>query len=270
MRIVNLASGSKANCTFVSVNDTKILIDVGLSEKKLKAELEEIDEHLNEINAVLITHEHIDHIRSLKVLAKKYDIKFYLHKNLADSDFLNDISFKENALYKFVDEKFLIGDIEITPFDISHDAIAPVGFVAKAKGSKSKVAFLTDVGEINDKIKSVISGSKYVFLESNYDENMLENGVYPRPVKDRIAGRFGHLSNKDSLELAKYLYSTGTKCFVLSHLSENNNTAELAYLNYVNFFKAQGLTLDKDVFVRLSFQHKHGNNFILKEEFDGK
>ena len=96
---------------------------------------------------------------------------------------------------------------------------------------------------------------------------MLVNGSYPYWLKQRILGEKGHLSNTQSLELAKFLFNNGTKCFVLSHLSENNNTQEMAYLNYISYFESNGFVLDKDVFVRLSYQDKHGNNFNLKEEF---
>lgn len=267
MRIVNLASGSKANSTFVSYNDTKILIDIGLNEKQLIERLESLGESLGKIVGVCITHEHIDHIKALKVLAKKYDIDFYIHKNLAESTFLSDVNFKEGKLHKFIDEKFNIGELEIQPFGVSHDAIAPVGFTVSVKNSKSKFGIMTDTGVAFESSIKMLEHSKIVFLESNYDEDMLRNGFYPYLVKKRIAGEKGHLSNKQSLEVAKRLIDSGTKCFVLSHLSENNNTHEIAYLNFVNYFEEQGYILDKDVFIRLSYQDRHGNNFILKEEF---
>lgn len=267
MRIVNLASGSKANSTFVEYNDTRILIDVGLIEKTLKERLLEIGEKLEDINAVLITHEHSDHIKALKSLAKKYDIDFYLHKKLIDSGFLAEIKFKQGKLHPFEEEKFCINDLEITPFAVSHDAIAPVGFTINVLGSKSKFGIVTDTGVVSEKMKKQLSGSKIVFIESNYDENMLLNGFYPYQVKQRIFGEKGHLSNIQSLELAKFLFKNGTKCFVLSHISQNNNTYDLAYLNFINYFQSNGFVLDKDVFVRISYQERHGNKFSLKEEF---
>lgn len=266
MRIVNLASGSKGNSTFVSYGETKILIDAGITEKKLSELLVDIGEKISDIQAVCVTHEHIDHIKAIKTLAKKYDIKFYVHKKLAESSAFKDIEFKEGALFKFENDLLLIGDLEVKPFDISHDAISPVGFSVNVFKSKSKVSFLTDLGIVSESVKREIVGSKMIFIESNYDEKMLLSGSYPKITKLRINGQKGHLSNIQSLELAKYLYENGTKCFVLSHISENNNTYELAYLNYANYFESQGLVLDKDVFIRLSFQNKHGNNFNLKEE----
>ena len=267
MRIINLASGSKGNCTFVCYNDTKILIDVGLNEKQFIERLDTIGEKINDIVGVCITHEHIDHIRAMKTLSKKYEMDFYIHKNLAESSQLSDIVFKEGKLHKFIDQKFNIGDLEIHPFDTSHDAVAPVGFTVNVFGSKSKFGIMTDTGVVFDRAVKMLEHSKIVFIESNYDEKMLMSGSYPQILKQRVAGNKGHLSNKQSLELAKRLYESGTKCFVLSHLSENNNTPELAFLNYAQFFEEQGYVLDKDVFIRLSYQNRHGNNFSLKEEF---
>lgn len=266
MRIVNLASGSKGNSTFVHFNNTKLLVDVGLSEKELIKRLGEIDEKLSDINAVLITHEHIDHVKALKILAKKYDIDFYIETALAESNLLDGVVFKEERLHKILLEKFVVGEIEVLPFAVSHDAIAPVGFVLNAVGSKSKLGIATDIGVVDENVKNALKNAKMVILESNYDEIMLFGGKYPYNIKRRIAGNKGHLSNAQSLELAGELYKSGTKCFILSHISENNNTYELAYLNFADYFESLGLSLDKDVFVRLSYQYKHGNNFILKEE----
>lgn len=266
MRIVNLASGSKGNSTFLAFNDTKILIDVGITEKKLSQTLLEIKENLADIQGVLITHEHIDHIRAIKTLAKKYDMVFYVHKKLAESGAFQDIEFKEGKLFKFESTEFSVGNFVIKPFEISHDAVRPVGYVVNVFGSKSKAGFVTDLGVVSETVKRELQGSKVVFIESNYDEKMLMGGSYPKIIKERIKGDFGHLSNEQSLELAKFLFETGTKCFVLSHISENNNTHELALVNYVDYFESQGYVLDKDVFIRLSFQGKHGNNFNIKEE----
>ena len=270
MRIVNLASGSKANSTFVEYGLSKMLIDVGLNEKQLISRLESIGEDIKNILGICITHEHIDHIRGVKTLAKKYDFDFYIKRELAESDFFKDVTFKAGKLHKIDMEKFVIGELEITPFEVSHDAIAPVAYVVNVSGSASKVGFITDVGVVSENVKKHLKNTKMVFIESNYDEQMLYNGKYPYIVKKRIDSEKGHLSNIQSLELAKFLFENGTKCFVLSHLSQNNNTPEIAYSNYATYFEKQGIILDKEVFVRISHQDKHGNNFNLKEDFNGK
>ena len=270
MRIVNLSSGSKANSTFVGFNDTKILIDAGLNEKKLCESLLEIGENIENIKSVFVTHEHIDHIRAIKNLAKKTEIDFYFHQELIDSGALKDFKFKEGKLHSFTNDIINIGDLQIQPFDISHDAVHPVGFVVNVFGSTSKVGFVTDLGIVTDTVKRALVKSKIVFIESNYDEQMLLGGTYPFLLKRRILGEKGHLSNAQSLELAKYLFDNGTKCFVLSHISENNNTYELALANFVDYFANNNVKLNQDVIVKVSFQMKHGNNYVLKEEYNGK
>ena len=266
MRIVNLASGSKANVTFIDSGNSKVLIDAGLNEKILEERLESIGEDILNIKAILVTHEHIDHIRALKTLVKKFDIKICVHKNLENIKEIVDCKIRPENLVLFENEKFMIGDIEILPIEVSHDATCPVSFVLNKVGSVSKVGFITDTGYISKNVQEKFAGIKMVFIESNYDEEMLLNGKYPYNVKQRIFGDKGHLSNAQSLEFAKTLYNSGTRCFVLSHISENNNTKELAYKNYAEYFEAQNLVLDKDVFIRISYQSKCGNNFNLREE----
>lgn len=268
MRIVNLASGSKANSTFISFGETKILIDVGLSEKKLAEELTKIGESLNNILAVLITHEHSDHIKGLKMLAKHTNIVFYVHEKLANSGVMSDITFKDGAIRTFTDKKINIGDLEIEPIETSHDAVRPVVFVVNVHKSKVRAGFVTDLGIVTEKVKNSLKGLKIIFLESNYDDEMIDGGPYPYIVKQRIKGEKGHLSNAQSLELAKYLYKNGTECFVLSHISQNNNTYEKAYVNYATYFEGLGLTIGKQVKIKVSFQEKHGNNFLIYEDYD--
>ena len=267
MRIVNLSSGSKANSTFLSFNDTRILIDVGLPEKKLCECLNQIGERIENINAIFVTHEHIDHIRAIKMLAKKYDMDFYFHEELINSGKLADIKFKDGRIRGFTTDIVNVGNLQVHPFEISHDAVRPVGFVVNVLGSKSKAGFATDLGEVDEGVKKALTGSKIVFLESNYDEQMLFGGSYPFILKRRISSEKGHLSNVQSLEFAKYLYDNGTKCFVLSHISENNNTYELALANFVDYFNENNIKLNKDVIVKVSFQMKYGNNFTLREEY---
>ena len=269
MRIVNLSSGSKANSTFIGFSDTKILIDAGLPEKKLCEHLEQINENIKNINAIFVTHEHIDHIRAIKMLAKKYDMDFYFHEDVINSGKIADIKFKEGKVHGFTNNIINIGDIQVSPFETSHDAVRPVGFVVNVYGSKSKAGFVTDLGIVDDVVKQSLKSSKIVFIESNYDEKMLFEGSYPYILKRRIASEKGHLSNEQSLELARFLYDNGTKCFVLSHISENNNTYELALANFVDYFESNNIKLNQDVIIKVSFQMKHGNNFTLKEEYDG-
>lgn len=270
MRIVNLSSGSKANSTFISFGKTRILIDAGLNEKKLAESLVEIGENIANINAVFVTHEHVDHIKAIKTLAKKYEIDFYFHEDVLNAPLISEIKFKEGKLHTFTSNIVTVGNLQVQPFDISHDAVHPVGFVVNSVGSLAKAGFVTDLGIVQENVKNALCGVKIVFIESNYDEDMLAGGSYPFILKQRIAGEKGHLSNRQSLELAKYLYDNGTKCFVLSHISENNNTYEKALANFVDYFNSNNIKLNQDVIIKVSFQMKHGNNFTLKEIYHGK
>lgn len=263
MRIVNLASGSKGNSTFVCYGNTKILIDEGLSVRELGKRLDEIGEKIENINAVLVTHEHSDHIAGIKTLAKNFDMDFYFHQKVVSSGVLGDIPFGRSKLKTFESAPFAVGEINILPVPVSHDSVFPVGFVANAVGSKSKVAFLTDLGEVDESVFEQVKGVKMIFLESNHDNEMLLSGSYPPALKRRILSKTGHLSNAQSLEFAQKLAGSGTKCFVLSHLSQDNNTPELAYTNFLRHFENEG----KDIIIRVSSQNKHGDNFNLKEEF---
>lgn len=265
MHIVNLASGSKGNSTFIECGNTKLLIDCGLAEKTLSERLAEIGQNLADIDAILITHEHIDHIRGLKKIAKKYKAKFYINQKLKETEEFQIPELKKDNLFAFNEQEFKIGGVTVLPLELSHDAKSTNGFILSCDGGE-KVAFVTDTGVIPQKTEEQLCGVKMIFLESNYDEEMLLNGKYPYVIKQRILSEKGHLSNKQSLELAKKLYATGTKCFVLSHISENNNTHELAFKNYTNYFESIGLKLEKDVFVRVSFQNKVGNNFNIRED----
>lgn len=269
MRIVNLSSGSKANSTFIAFGETRILIDAGLNEKKLAESMVEIGENIANINAVFVTHEHVDHIKAIKTLAKKYDMDFYFYEDVLAAPNIAEIKFKDGKLHTFTNELINFGDLQIQPFDVSHDALHPVGFVVNTVGSLAKAGFVTDLGVVKDNVKNALSGVKIVFIESNYDEDMLAGGSYPFILKQRIAGERGHLSNAQSLELAKFLFDNGTRCFVLSHISENNNTYEKALANFVDYFESNNIKLNQDVIVKVSFQMKHGNNFTLKEIYNG-
>ena len=210
------------------------------------------------------------HMKAGRTFNRDTNARKALFIGLAKSLIEKGECFKDGTLHLFSNSAFSVGDLEVQPFDVSHDAVAPVGFVVKVFGSSSEVGFVTDLGVVTESVKRHLENVKMVFIESNYDEDMLAGGKYPFLLKKRIASNKGHLSNVQSLELARYLYDNGTKCFVLSHISENNNTYELAFSNYVDYFEQNNIKLNEDVYVRVSFQGKRGNNFNLKEEYDGK
>lgn len=248
-----LSSGSKGNCTYITDGTTKILLDAGICCRDIQAKLTEIGEDLSAIDGVVITHEHTDHIRGLKTLCNKIDIPVYSHsKTLTAIDYALDIRTKKYALNDF-DNGFYIKSIFVKPFRVMHDAAYPVGYTFNR--GKAKITSVTDLGMLGPNIVENAKGSDLVILESNHDEEMLKNGRYPEMLKRRILGRLGHLSNKTASELVNALVTSGTKQFILAHLSEENNLPVLAYEAACSTICGAGACIGKDVTVEIAAQH---------------
>lgn len=217
----SLASGSKGNCGLL-VADKKILIDVGVSYKYLCESLQKHGFSIKEIDFILITHEHSDHIKGLPMVCKNTNIPIYISKksfnSYKDNDKLKNINFFT------ADEIFCVENIEIQTFKTPHDSDDSVGF--KIKSNEIYLGYVTDLGFMTETIFNKIKDCDMVVLESNYDENMLTNGFYPYFLKQRIASNQGHLSNNESSEIVIKLLENGVKNILLAHLSENNNTPE--------------------------------------------
>ncbi|MBQ6906797.1 MAG: MBL fold metallo-hydrolase, partial [Clostridia bacterium] len=231
-----IASGSSGNCVIFSYNNKKILIDCGISGKKLIAFLNEENINPADIQSILITHEHIDHIKGAGIISRKFNIPIIASKGTwrgmsAIGTTAKRIEFEDNREIPF-------GDIKITPFSIPHDAIQPTGFVIKAEDKKFAVA--TDIGHLTKEIAYNLVGCSAVVIEANYDETMLKNGRYPQMLKRRIAGNNGHLNNKDTGKLAGYLVKNGTKRILLGHLSNENNSPEIAFEEVAKELEFQG------------------------------
>ena len=230
MRMCSIASGSSGNCIYIGSGSSHILIDAGISGKRVEAGLKDLDLKGTDVNGILITHEHSDHIRGLGVLARKYEIPIYATPGTAAAirgmDGLGKI---EEGLFVEIgaDASFFIGDLKISPFRISHDAAEPVAY--KISHGKQKGAVVTDLGVYDDYIVEHLRDMDILFLEANHDVNMLEVGPYPYPLKRRIMGARGHLSNETSGKLLCRILHDNLKAIVLSHLSKENNLPELAY-----------------------------------------
>ena len=242
MRVSVLSSGSKGNTTYIESKNAKILIDVGNTAKYIKEKLEDIGVEPEELDAVLITHTHIDHIKGLKVFEKKYNIPVYLTDIMLKSlDFIDK--------YVLLDDEFDIKDIHINSIKTSHDAPDSRGYVLSSENKS--VVYITDTGYINKKYFDILKNRNLHIMESNHDVEMLNNGNYPFSLRQRILSDKGHLSNYDS---AKYLCSfigDNTKCIMLAHLSEDNNTEELAYETLIS---------------RLNKNNIHINNIIIAKQ----
>ncbi|MBO4570135.1 MAG: MBL fold metallo-hydrolase [Clostridia bacterium] len=260
MRVKNLGSGSKGNSTLIETGKTKVLLDCGFGIRELTNRLNEAGVSLDEIDAIVITHEHSDHIKGLKSIIAKHKIKVYAHA-LVWPVLHSQVDNRLEMV--FGDMPFKIGDLVVTPFVVSHDSINCQGFTFTC--GKAKFGYATDLGYVSSEVLNMLTGSKLVFIESNHDEEMLKNGPYPPILKARIRGNTGHLSNIQCAEATIKLALSGTKYFALAHLSEHNNTPALAYGTVSNALANAMLEPEKDVFLRLTYQDKCGNNFYIKE-----
>ena len=222
MKIKTIASGSKGNCTIVLCDETKLIIDMGISFLTLKKVLEENSLSFNDFSGILITHCHKDHIKGLGTLISKTKLEVLIPEGMYDS-------LKEIIPYpkcKFIEDIFNINDVEIELIHTSHDAPNSVGYIIKHK-NKSLV-YVTDTGYINRKyLKKMVNHNCYL-IESNHDEIMLMDGPYPRFLKERVISDYGHLSNRTTARYLKDLVGNNTKTVILAHLSETNNTKEKA------------------------------------------
>ena len=247
IKFCSLYSGSSGNCYYINIDGNRILLDAGKSLKKIKEALERLDENIENIDAILITHEHSDHIQGLKMLCKKHDINIYMtDKTKSEIQCLVDTINEENIVTFKAGDKFDIGCANIKSVKISHDAIDPVMYTFKDK-KNNKIAVFTDVGEITDTILENIKGSKLAVIEANYEENLLRLSRYPSYLKKRIMGKYGHLSNEEAGFLAKELVKNGTKKILLGHLSRENNTEIIAYQTIQNELKFLKEELEEDI-----------------------
>jgi len=224
-----LASGSKGNSILIRTESTKILLDVGLSGKKTSNFIQSINLDENKINAVVISHEHSDHIRGAGIICRKLQIPLYISKDTynACKERLGNLPIA--AIHFKNGSSFTIGDIEIRAFQSSHDVVDGSNFTLKKVGDETrKLAIATDLGFSSNLMLTQLKNSTSIILESNHDLKMLINGSYPPHLKQRIKGKQGHLSNKQAVKVIKKVYHPRLKNIILAHLSEENNLPEIA------------------------------------------
>ena len=230
MRLCSIASGSSGNCIYVGNEGTHLLVDAGISKKRIDAGLDALNVKGEDINGIFITHEHVDHIQGLGVFLRKYEVPVYGTKGTIEGikKCRNLGKLPEGLLHEIpTDEDFIVGDITVHPFKISHDANEPSGYRISS-GSKA-VAVATDLGIYDQYIVNKLKNLNAIVLEANHDIHMLEVGPYPYPLKRRVMGEKGHLSNELSGRLLCDILHNDLKCVVLGHLSKENNYEELAY-----------------------------------------
>ncbi len=231
IKICSLGSGSRGNCIFLGTERSKILIDAGFSALKIKDRLNKINENLENIDAILITHEHNDHIRGIKTLSNTYKIPIFFSKDFP-SFYYEKVKNKD---FFYNGELFSLKEWNITSFSIPHDAEDPVGFTIEIYGKK--IGILTDIGKINNLIKNYVKDCNILFLEFNHDEDMLLNGPYPWELKQRIRSPFGHLSNKHAVNFIKDVCWDGLTDIFICHVSEKNNSLEIIKKEITNILK---------------------------------
>ena len=230
MELCSIASGSSGNCICVGSDDCHVLIDAGISGKKVEAGLNSLGMKTEEMKGILVTHEHTDHIAGLGVVARRYGIPIYATRGTIDAILhTKSVGKVDEALFCEVTPgtEFTIGDLEIEPIPISHDAADPVAY--KIRHEDRTAAVVTDLGTYDEKIIEKIRELDVLLLEANHDVHMLQAGSYPYPLKQRILGERGHLSNEHSGQLLGEVLHDNFKTVMLGHLSKENNYAELAY-----------------------------------------
>lgn len=224
----SLYSSSSGNSFFVQSDSTKIIIDAGVSLKKITTALEEININGEDINAILVTHDHIDHTKSIATLSNKYNIPVYANKKTWEAipEIASKITECNKKLFT-ISETFSVGDIKILPFHTPHDAADPCGF--NLYNSNKKISIATDIGYVSEELLNHLKESSCILLESNYDPEILKCSRYPYMLKQRISGDKGHLSNISAGKTLSELYKSGLEKALLIHLSKENNFPELAY-----------------------------------------
>ena len=230
MKLCSIASGSSGNCIYVGSEHTHILIDTGISQKRIEEGLKKIGITGNDLTAILITHEHSDHIQGLGVFERKYPVPVYgTYGTLSGIQAYNKLGkLPENIFHEVtIDQEFEIGEFTVTPFHISHDAMEPSGYRIEMKDKS--VAIATDLGKYDQYTVDHLKGLNAIVLEANHDIHMVQVGPYPYPLKQRVLGDEGHLSNELSGRLLCDILHDDLKCVMLGHLSKDNNYEKLAY-----------------------------------------
>lgn len=246
MKVKVLASGSKGNSTLVQINNINLLIDIGINYQYLSSELEKINLTPQDINYILITHTHNDHIKGLSVLMKKTNTKVLILEEMID-ELKNKIQLTENI--NFYQNPTIIEDIKINLIKISHD-VCGVGFIIEH--NNSSLVYITDTGYINSKNYDAMKNKNMYIIESNHDEKMVMEGPYPHVLKQRVLSDKGHLSNTATSECLLNIIGDKTKYIILAHISENNNTPDLALKTTKNLLEENGI--DKNLIIAKQYE----------------
>lgn len=257
MEFCTIASGSNGNSTYIGTEYTKILVDAGISGKRIQEALARLGVSGGEIDALFLTHEHKDHIQGAGILSRRFDVPVYATAETwaAIGGDIGKIA-PGNRRYVYPGESCTVNDICVRPFAIPHDAAAPVGYNVLAEGKK--VTLATDMGHVTDGICEALADSDLLLLEANHDVEMLKRGGYPRYLKERILGENGHLSNRAAGELLCTVMSGRLKHVFLGHLSAENNTPALAYATVERALQEHRITVGQDLLLEMAARSEAG------------
>lgn len=244
MKVSVLASGSTGNSIYIEDGEFNCLVDAGLTGKKIEELMKSINKDISQVKNIFVSHEHVDHIKGVGVLARKYNIPVYANKETWSAMNIGEIpsdlrfEFEKGAVKSF-------GDLDVFSFGVSHDAINPQFYTFESKGKK--LSILTDTGYVSDKMIDYIKNSDTLIYESNHEETMLMASSYPWKTKQRILSDKGHLSNNDAANYLPKIIGANTKNIYLSHLSLENNTKDLASLTTRNILESFDYDCDNDI-----------------------
>ncbi len=226
MEYVSFASGSSGNCALLRGGGVNLLIDAGISMKRIRVNLHSLGLDLGDLQGVLVTHEHLDHVSALPMLSKYTDLPFFLSRGTGEALLRQGKCAGKNLRPLFGDLTLDLGELRILGVPLSHDAAQPMGW--RVEGEKSAVAVLTDLGKLTDAVFAAARGCRFAVVECNHDVELLRRGPYPPALQQRILGEKGHLSNETGARLARYLMENGAEEVLLGHLSRENNRPDLA------------------------------------------
>ena len=223
LKFASINSGSNGNCYYIGNDEHAVLIDAGISRRETERRMQKLNLRLDKVRAIFISHEHIDHVRGVEGLSKRYGIPVYV---TAATKGNSHIFIPQNLIRDFTaDTEIQIGDLTVIPFTKQHDAADPHSFIIK--WNELVVGVMTDIGAACDRVKHYVAQCHALLLESNYDQEMLMNGRYPYPLKQRVSSDVGHLSNDQALSLVMESGSDELKLLLLGHLSKDNNREQL-------------------------------------------
>ncbi len=262
IKFCSLSSGSSGNCQYVETDRTRLLIDGGFSGKKIENLLSSIGVCPTTIDYILVTHEHIDHIKGVGILSRRYDIPIIANENtwLGMNKIIGEIKAKNVKVIES-DKDLELKDLGVHPFKIFHDAAEPVGYCIYYKDIK--ISIITDTGWVNDNIKDKIKGSSLYLMESNHDVKMLKEGSYPWYLKKRILSTNGHLSNEDAGKVLSEILSGNGEVILLAHLSKENNTPSLAHETVKRCIESFGIDVHRDIALELTYRDRPTKVYTL-------